>query len=102
MTSTVLRPPLARPRRAVLGGVSVGLAGHLRLPVPVVRVGLVCLTFVGGAGALFYLWLWAFVPLEPESATSGAAVSRRVPVAVVLVALAAACVVIELGGILSG
>jgi signal transduction histidine kinase len=101
MTSASVRPPLARPRRAVLGGVCVALAAHLRLPVRVVRIGLACLTFAGGAGALFYLWLWALVPLEPATTITRVPVSRRVPVAMVLVALAAACVVSELGGILS-
>jgi signal transduction histidine kinase len=101
MTSASLRPPLVRPRRAVLGGVSVSLATHLRLPVGAVRTGLVCLTAAGGAGALFYLWLWAFVPLEPLSAAAGTPVSRRVPVAIALVAVATACVLGELGGIAS-
>jgi signal transduction histidine kinase len=101
MTSASVRPPLVRPRRAVLGGVCVALARHLRLPVRAVRIGLACLTLAGGAGALFYLWLWALVPLEPEASVAAAPVSRRVPVAMGLVALAAACLSVELGGITS-
>jgi len=99
MTTASIRPPLARPRRAVLGGVAAGLAIHLRVPVTGVRVVLVCLTVAGGAGALFYIWLWALVPLEPQAASTVAPVWRRAPVAIVLVALASASVITELAGL---
>ncbi len=83
--------PLARPRDCVLGGVSVALADHLGWPVAVVRWSFVGLAFAGGAGVLLYLWLWALTPLrEPDpTAPDGGAVHRRVPVAWLLVALAA-------------
>jgi signal transduction histidine kinase len=96
MTTASVRPPLVRPRRAVLGGVSVALAAHLRWPVRVVRILFVGLTFASGAGVLLYLWLWALVPTEREG---DAAISRRIPVAAVLVALAAVSVLVELGAI---
>lgn len=56
--------------RAVHGravaGVCAGLAGHLSLPVTWVRVGLVVLSLMGGAGLVFYAWLWIFLPSEHE------------------------------------
>ena len=67
MTSTApaARPPLARPRRCVFGGVSAALADHLGWPVAAVRWIFVGTSFVAGAGILFYLWLWALTPLRP-------------------------------------
>lgn len=85
MTVATARPSLTRPRVAVLGGVSAGLARHLGRPVSAVRAALVALTLLGGVGALLYAWLWAFVPRE-----RGGTATRIVPVAAVLVALAIA------------
>ena len=99
MSSVPLRPPLLRPRAAVLGGVSEALAAHLGLPVPRVRALFIVLTICGGAGALLYLWLWALVPVRP--ATDDAAAHRHAaPVAAILVAIAslATLVVLALAG----
>lgn len=58
------RLPLRRPRRGRwVGGVCVGLAAHLGLPVPRVRLLMVAVTFLGGVGPLLYLWLWLAVPV---------------------------------------
>ena len=83
--------PLARPRDCVLGGVSVALADHLGWSVAVVRWSFVGLACAAGAGILLYLWLWALTPLrEPDPAAPDATtVHRRIPVAWLLVALAA-------------
>lgn len=104
MTTASLRPELARPRQAVLGGVSAGLARHLRWPDGIVRVAFVCASFFGGAGILLYLWLWAFVPLERDASSDGAGapVSRRVPVAVILVAVVAVLVTADVAGLVGG
>ena len=59
------RPPLARPRACVVGGVSVALADHLGWPVAAVRWVLIGTSLLSGAGVLFYLWLWALTPLRP-------------------------------------
>lgn len=67
--------------RAV-AGVCAGLARHLDVPVSWVRWGVAGLSLVGGAGLVFYAWLWIFLPSEHESAVStpervrGAAVPR--------------------------
>jgi signal transduction histidine kinase len=87
------RPALLLPRRAVLGGVSAALAAHLGWRVTVVRALFVALTIAGGAGALFYLWLWALVPTARAGDDSDA-VTRRIPVAAVLVTVAALAVLI--------
>ena len=87
MTSTTIRPPLVRSRAVVLGGVTVALADHLRWPLGVVRIAFVCLTFAGGIGGFFYLWLWALVPVEVEP--RDAPITRRVPAAAILLACAA-------------
>lgn len=51
----------------VLAGVCGGLGAHLGLPSQTVRIGLLALTLLGGAGALFYLWLWLTVPRSGET-----------------------------------
>lgn len=56
------RPPLVRSRLRMLGGVCAGLAGHLGQPVRAVRIGMVVAALLGGAGLVFYLWLWLLVP----------------------------------------
>jgi signal transduction histidine kinase/phage shock protein PspC (stress-responsive transcriptional regulator) len=57
------RPPLVRPTSGrVLAGVAAGLAGHLGVPVRLVRIGLVLAVALGGIGVVLYLWLWALVP----------------------------------------
>jgi len=86
MTAVPVRPPLTRPRSVVLGGVCAGLARHLERPVAVVRITIVALTILGGAGALLYLWLWAFVPRERGPAD--APPQRTAPVAIVLLVAA--------------
>ena len=101
MTTASIRPPLARPRRAVLGGVSAALAAHLGWPVRFIRVAFFCLVFAGGAGVLFYLWLWALVPAERDE-DAAAPVTRRAPVAALLVALAVVAVLGELAAIGAG
>lgn len=57
--------PLQRPREGrVLAGVCAGLAAHLGLPVFWVRIAMVGFALFGGAGALFYAWLWILAPVE--------------------------------------
>ncbi|MFJ6679743.1 PspC domain-containing protein [Microbacterium sp. NPDC091382] len=71
------RPPLARPRAMAVTGVAVGLADHLGVAVTRVRVLLIAGTLAGGAGVLFYVWCWMFMPMTSGDATP----TRRVPVA---------------------
>ena len=100
MTSVATRPPLLRPRRAVLGGVCTALAAHLGWTVGRTRFWMILLSLIGGAGILLYLWLWALVPVAAPGPARGTAnsgdarseaeasgVRRRAPVAAVLVAL---------------
>ena len=57
------RLPLRRPHRGrVVGGVCLGVALHLDLPVRTVRLFAVLLAFVGGVGIMAYLFLWTLVP----------------------------------------
>ncbi|HEY8282324.1 MAG TPA: PspC domain-containing protein, partial [Leifsonia sp.] len=93
----VARPPLARPRRCVLSGVSVALADHLGWPLGTVRALFVATSLLGGAGLLFYLWLWALTPLRPARPDDGDAVERRIPVPWLLAALAGAAGVAAIG-----
>ncbi len=62
------RPPLVRRSDRFIAGVCSGLAAHLGLPVNTVRVGMVLASFAGGAGVVFYAWLWIMVPTAYESA----------------------------------
>jgi phage shock protein PspC (stress-responsive transcriptional regulator) len=48
----------------VLGGVAAGFAKHFALDVRYVRLALVVLSFVGGAGVPLYLGAWILVPEE--------------------------------------
>ncbi|SMH49598.1 phage shock protein C (PspC) family protein [Rathayibacter oskolensis] len=100
VTSAAVRPPLRRPRSVVLGGVSAALAEHLGRGARSVRLLFLAATLLGGGGALFYLWLWALVPLaDPGDGEPG--VRRSVPVAAVLAAgagVAAVAVLVALGG----
>src|SRR6218665_2086230 len=108
MTAVTVRPALQRPRDVVLGGVSVALSRHLGIPVVLVRgvfvvatvigiplavyatwmLGNAALASIGIACGLLYLWLWALVPRE--QGTPDAERSRAVPVAAVLLGIAAA------------
>lgn len=64
------RTPLTRASDdRLLAGVCGGLAVHLGVPPLYVRIGMVLCLLAGGAGGLFYLWLWGTVPLEGESRT---------------------------------
>jgi signal transduction histidine kinase/phage shock protein PspC (stress-responsive transcriptional regulator) len=68
MTSVPLRPPLVRRSDRFIAGVCSGLAAHLGWPVRNVRVGMVLASLAGGAGVVFYAWLWIMVPTADESA----------------------------------
>lgn len=60
--------PLARSRGdRVIAGVCAGLAQHLGLPVRVVRVAMAVFGLLGGAGLLFYAWLWVLSPTEDDT-----------------------------------
>lgn len=67
-TPTQSRVPLARSAdERMLAGVCGGLAAHLGVPVLSVRIAMLVFALLGGAGGLFYLWLWATVPREGET-----------------------------------
>jgi signal transduction histidine kinase/phage shock protein PspC (stress-responsive transcriptional regulator) len=72
MTTLPVRPPLARSSDRVIAGVCSGLAAHLGWPVRNVRVGMVLAAFAGGAGLVFYAWLWIMVPTADEAARRNA------------------------------
>lgn len=90
------RPALVRPRDSVVGGVAVALATHLGVGVRVVRFWLIVASLLGGAGVLFYLWLWAFVPLAPTAKDAPASARRRAPVAALLLGAGVAAAVVAL------
>jgi phage shock protein C len=46
----------------IFGGVATGLAKYFAVDVTLVRVALVALTFLGGAGVPLYLAAWVLVP----------------------------------------
>jgi signal transduction histidine kinase/phage shock protein PspC (stress-responsive transcriptional regulator) len=53
----------------MLGGVAVGVAAHLQLPVRAVRVAFVIASIAGFSGVVLYGWLWALVSeVAPGSA----------------------------------
>ncbi|WP_461164779.1 ATP-binding protein [Arthrobacter sp. R4-81] len=72
MSTPVLRQPLVRSADRVIAGVCAGLAAHLGLPVRLIRIGMVLAALAGGAGLVFYAWLWIMVPTADESAKRNA------------------------------
>jgi len=67
-TNQKSRPHTRLLRRAVdgrvLGGVAAGLAAFFALNVTHVRIALVALSFLGGAGVPLYLAAWLLIPEE--------------------------------------
>jgi phage shock protein PspC (stress-responsive transcriptional regulator) len=56
-----------RPRRGrKIAGVAAGIANRYRIDPVLVRVGFVVATIYGGAGILFYLLGWLFLPEEDD------------------------------------
>jgi phage shock protein PspC (stress-responsive transcriptional regulator) len=49
---------------AMLGGVAAGLAAYFDLDVTLVRIVVVALSFLGGAGVPFYVAAWLLIPEE--------------------------------------
>ncbi|WP_243738390.1 ATP-binding protein [Cellulomonas shaoxiangyii] len=69
------RLPLRRPDAGRwFAGVAVGIAAHLDVPVAAVRLALVALVPVAGAGIVLYVFWWLTVPVGDPAAV--AAVSR--------------------------
>lgn len=68
MTTVPTRLPLVRSSDRFIAGVCSGLAAHLGVPVVHVRVAMVLASLAGGAGVVFYAWLWIMVPTADESA----------------------------------
>lgn len=52
----------------MIAGVCSGLADHLGRPVRNVRIGMLLAALAGGAGVVFYAWLWIMVPTADERA----------------------------------
>jgi len=73
MKTAAERPPLVRSGDRVIAGVCGGLAAHLGWPVKFVRLGMIVAALAGGAGLVFYGWLWTMVPTADEDA------QRRAP-----------------------
>jgi len=48
----------------ILGGVAAGLARYFSVDVTHVRIALVALSFLGGAGVPLYLAAWALIPAD--------------------------------------
>jgi phage shock protein PspC (stress-responsive transcriptional regulator) len=59
------RPPLRRPAAGrILAGVAAGVADYLDVDPTIIRIALVVLVFVGGAGIPAYLAGWLLIPEE--------------------------------------
>ncbi len=64
----------------VLGGVAAGFADHFDFDVRYVRLALVLLSFIGGAGVPFYLAAWAWSPRKGPTSPSSTACPLRLAV----------------------
>lgn len=94
------RPPLRRRRAAQVAGVAGGLADHLGMKPGWVRTAFVITAFLSGAGLLYYLWLWAFVPPAEPTAGERLALTRRIPVAWILLSAAIVLALAATGSLL--
>jgi len=57
--------PLRRPLHdRMLAGVAAGIADYLGVDPTIVRIAIVVLTFIGGAGIPLYLAGWLLIPEE--------------------------------------
>src|ERR1700730_13864601 len=66
--SAVRGRPLRRyPDRGLLGGVCAGLADHLGVELPIVRLLTAMVVAFGGIGVAIYAIAWALIPVAPES-----------------------------------
>ena len=71
-------PPLTRVTDgAVVAGVCGGLAAHLGVRVTVVRLAMVLLATISGAGVALYAALWAMTPTAPAPIASAPTASAR-------------------------
>ncbi|MGH9103834.1 MAG: PspC domain-containing protein [Acidimicrobiales bacterium] len=61
----------------MLGGVAAGIAEHFDLDPNIVRLGLVVLAAVGGAGIPLYLAAWLLIPEEGSEASLAAELLSR-------------------------
>jgi phage shock protein PspC (stress-responsive transcriptional regulator) len=81
-STTSVRGPstLRRPiHDRMLAGVAVGLADYLDVDVTLVRIGLVVLAVIGGAGIPLYLAGWLLIPEEGASRSIAADLLGRTP-----------------------
>jgi phage shock protein PspC (stress-responsive transcriptional regulator) len=61
----------------MLAGVASGLANYLEVDVTLVRIGIVALSFLGGAGVPLYVAAWLLIPEEgSEVAIAGEILSH--------------------------
>ncbi len=84
-------PPVRRFRRPrsgrVIAGVGAGLAYRFDLDPLLVRVGLVALALLGGAGLVLYALLWILVPSDTSLEVRDDSARLRSPVRVALLVL---------------
>ena len=62
----------------ILGGVATGLARYFSVDVAHVRIALVALSFLGGAGVPLYLAAWALIPADGSGIAIADEVLNRV------------------------
>ena len=88
-------PPLSRAREGrIIGGVSAGIAAHLRVPAVWVRLAFCLLALMSGVGVAAYAMLWIWVPQAPagQGAPQPSGTERRQ--AIGIAALGAALAVV--------
>jgi signal transduction histidine kinase len=71
-TQTAVPRAYRESRGRWIGGVAVGLAGHLGWPVAAVRILFVLLSIFGGIGVIAYAAYWAVLPARKEDDTDTA------------------------------
>jgi phage shock protein PspC (stress-responsive transcriptional regulator) len=70
--------PLRRLREgSMLAGVATGLAEYFDIDVTFVRIGLVALTLLGGAGVPLYVAAWLLIPEEGSEVAIAGEVLRH-------------------------
>jgi phage shock protein PspC (stress-responsive transcriptional regulator)/anti-sigma regulatory factor (Ser/Thr protein kinase) len=77
MSLVAVRRLYRDPGHRVVAGVASGIASHLGLPAPAVRIAFIVLLPVNGLGALLYAAFWAVLPVAPSPLDRPAPRDRR-------------------------
>jgi phage shock protein PspC (stress-responsive transcriptional regulator) len=109
MTTSAPTPPSPAPRRLyrsnadrMIGGVCGGIARYFGIDATLVRIAMVALVFVGGAGVIAYVAALLLVPVDESEPAAPSRPRDRVVAVGIVAALVLACIVFGSVGLSAG